>query len=302
MIHSRNEWGRLREVIVGSALGANWPAHDPVFQQQVRSWQTYQPPAGAVPRWIIDETEEDLEALCCELIRAGVQVHRPYRADYVARQGMYNYCPRDRVLVADDCIVDVAMMFPCRDQEINAIKAFWNSDQMIEMPRDQGMVMDAANVCRLGDDWLFLISVSGNRSARSWLQAQFPHKRIHACDFYAGVHIDSTVVPLREGVVMFNAERVTPDTVPEVFRGWQHIYIDQCVSRDFYGYPYASAWIGLNVFSIDANTVIVDSIQTGIINTLEQHGFDVVPLQLRHSRTLGGGFHCVTLDLWREDD
>jgi len=25
----------------------------------------------------------------------------------------------------------------------------------------------------------------------------------------------------------------------------------------------------------------------------------VIPLELRHSRTLGGGFHCVTLDLQR---
>jgi hypothetical protein len=29
-------------------------------------------------------------------------------------------------------------------------------------------------------------------------------------------------------------------------------------------------------------------------------GMTVIPLELRHSRTLGGGFHCVTLDLHRE--
>ena len=34
---------------------------------------------------------------------------------------------------------------------------------------------------------------------------------------------------------------------------------------------------------------------------LEQRGFTVIPLELRHSRTLGGGFHCVTLDLVRSN-
>jgi glycine amidinotransferase/scyllo-inosamine-4-phosphate amidinotransferase 1 len=33
---------------------------------------------------------------------------------------------------------------------------------------------------------------------------------------------------------------------------------------------------------------------------LEQHKFTVIPQELRHSRTLGGGFHCVTLDTRRK--
>jgi N-dimethylarginine dimethylaminohydrolase len=37
-----------------------------------------------------------------------------------------------------------------------------------------------------------------------------------------------------------------------------------------------------------------------LIDFLEKNQFTVIPMQLRHSRTLGGGFHCVTLDLHRE--
>ena len=40
--------------------------------------------------------------------------------------------------------------------------------------------------------------------------------------------------------------------------------------------------------------------QTELIKTLESYRFTVIPLELRHSRTLGGGFHCVTLDLIRQ--
>jgi N-dimethylarginine dimethylaminohydrolase len=32
---------------------------------------------------------------------------------------------------------------------------------------------------------------------------------------------------------------------------------------------------------------------------LEKRGFDVIPLRLRHAKMLGGGPHCVTLDVRR---
>jgi glycine amidinotransferase/scyllo-inosamine-4-phosphate amidinotransferase 1 len=50
---------------------------------------------------------------------------------------------------------------------------------------------------------------------------------------------------------------------------------------------------------VDPATVIVDRHQAELIKTLESYRFTVIPLELRHSRTLGGGFHCVTLDLLR---
>jgi len=45
--------------------------------------------------------------------------------------------------------------------------------------------------------------------------------------------------------------------------------------------------------------VVVDSHQTGLIALLESKGMEVIPLKLRHSRMMGGGFHCVTLDTRR---
>ena len=306
-IYSWNEWSRLREVIVGSATGARWPDGDPVWarEKEKTTWTETPPPSGAVPDWIIQETNEDLEGLVSILEQANVTVHRPTDLDFDAYGGMYNYCPRDRLLVAGDRVVDVAMMYPIRDPEIFALEQVWNSDPhgvMLTMPRDSGLICDAANVCRLDDHWLFLESASGNRDAADWLQQQFPSIKIEVCNFYAGVHIDSTIVPLREGTVMLNASRVRPETVPECLDSWDKIWIQDCVAQDFYQYPYASKWIGMNTLSIDDHTVIVDRAQTEIITLLEQHGFTVIPHCLRHSRTLGGGFHCVTLDTWRQDD
>jgi N-dimethylarginine dimethylaminohydrolase len=99
---------------------------------------------------------------------------------------------------------------------------------------------------------------------------------------------------------MLNGTRVNEQNCPDLFKGWDKIYVNDVVAQDFYQYPYASKWIAMNVLSIDPQTVIVDKHQTNLIKELEQRNMTVVPLELRHSRTLGGGFHCVTLDLLRE--
>lgn len=302
MINSRNEWDPLKEVVVGRADYANWPSNDPVFAEESTKtlWTETPVPSGPVPQWIIDEANEDLDALAKVCRDYGAIVHRPQPYNYVERNGMYGYCPRDRVLIAGKKVVDVAMMYPCRNQEFKSLEHAWVGSEPLVMPKNSGMVLDAANICRLNDTWLFLESYSGNRAAYNWLCEQFPEITIELCNFYAGVHIDSTIVPLRDGLVLLNAHRVNESNCPQAFNNWQKIYVTDVVAQGFYQYPYASKWIALNMLVLDPHTVIVDRHQTQLIQTLEQHQFTVIPLELRHSRTLGGGFHCVTLDTWRK--
>jgi scyllo-inosamine-4-phosphate amidinotransferase 1 len=301
---SRNEWDPLKKIIVGTATHANWPMDDPVFAEEAKNslWTKTPAPSGPVPQFIVDQANRELDTLSETLLRYGATVHRPKPVDHVATHGMYNYCPRDRILVWGDTIVDVNMMYPCRNQEIKSYYRLMSEARTIlTMPRDQGMTLDAANICRLGDTWLFLESASGNRAAYEWLCSKFPKVTIELCNFYSGVHIDSTIAPLREGLVLLNASRVNESNCPKAFRDWQRIYIteDQIVAQDFYQYPYASKWIAMNMLVLDPETVILDAAQTELITILKSHGIDSIPLTLSHSRTLGGGFHCVTLDTWR---
>lgn len=304
MINSCNEWDPLEAIVVGSATGANWPMTDPVFAEEARTslWTETPAPSGPVPQSIVDEANRELDILSETLTRYGATVYRPKLMDFVQRKGMYNYCPRDRLLVAGDAIVDCNMMYPCRNQEIeNYYRLLSEAKTIFTMPRDQDMTLDAANICRLGDTWLFLESASGNESAYYWLKSKFPKITIELCNFYAGVHIDSTITPLREGLVMLNASRVTEANCPKAFRDWEKIYVteDQIVAQDFYQYPYASKWIAMNMLVLDPETVIIDAAQTQLITILKSKGIDSIPLTLSHSRTLGGGFHCVTLDIRR---
>jgi N-dimethylarginine dimethylaminohydrolase len=303
MIHSFNEWDTLREIVVGRADFANWPSDDPVFAQesQKTTWHETPVPSGPVPDWIIDEANEDLDILANTLNDFGVIVHRPKSINFQERGGMYNYCPRDRLLIYGDTIVDPAMMYPCRDMEVEALEeVIYRADNVYRMPRDEGMILDAANVLRLNDAMLFLESASGNQRAAHWIKQKFPDVKIEVCKFYSGVHIDSTIVPLREGLVMVNASRVNQDNLPRVFKEWEVIWVDDVVEQGFYQYPYASKWIALNMLVVDPCTVIIDKNQPKLMDILENYNFTVIPLELRHSRTLGGGFHCVTLDLIRE--
>jgi len=303
IINSSNEWGKLRSVVVGSATHANWPSADPVFalESEKTSWKETPVPSGPVPQWVVDEANEDLNDLVEVLRKLDVTVYRPHEMNFVEKQGMYNYCPRDRLIVAGSRVIDPVMMYPCRDQEVYALDfVYQNASEVLHMPRNGTMIMDAANVCRMNDRWLYLESPSGNRAAYDWLCRQLPDIDIELVNFYSGVHIDSTICPLREGFVVLNASRVTPQNCPRAFDGWTKLWVTDCVAQNFYQYPYASKWIGMNMLSIDPNTVIVDRAQVDLINDLERAKFTVIPLELRHSRTLGGGFHCVTLDLVRD--
>ena len=304
MIQTHNEWDPIKKIVVGSATHANWPVTDPVFSTESERtlWKETPVPRGPVPQRIIEEANEDLDTLATTLMSLGVEVVRPEELNFQTHDGMYNYCPRDRLLVFGDTVIDPPMLYPCRDMELQCYQNILKDVEVISMPRDQGLVLDAANILRIGKNkLLYLESSSGNKSAYDWLLANLPtNTSIELCNFYAGVHIDSTIMPLREGLVLLNGSRVNKDNIPRAFADWECIFVNDVVAQDFYQYPYASKWIAMNMLVVNPTTVIVDAAQHQLIELLVYKGFTVIPRTLRHSRTLGGGFHCVTLDLWRE--
>ena len=296
-ILSNNEWDPLKSIIVGDATNANWPVNCPDFRKQDETtlWKETPVPSGPVSQQIIDEANEDLQYLSDFLYCCGITVYRPGEIDFQTRDGFYNYCPRDRLLVVGDTVIDTPMATACRDMEREAY-------DFLECNYIKGSGRwDAANVCRLNDDLLYLISESGDQAGYEWLSDYFAgSKRVHAVNLYSGVHIDSTISPVREGLVVLNASRVNEDNLPEPFKNWDKIWIHSCEYQDFVNYPYASNWIGLNFLTVGPDSIICDPKQTELRRQLDKYSVDTQGINLRHSRTLGGGHHCVTLDLHRE--
>ena len=296
-ILSNNEWDPLQSIVVGSATNANWPVNCPDFrkQEELTLWKETPVPSGPVNQQIIDEANEDLQYLSDFLTAQGIMVYRPTDIDFQTRDGFYNYCPRDRLLVVGDTVIDTPMAQACRDMEREAYD-FLECNYV----KGEGR-WDAANVCRLNDDLLYLISDSGDQAGYEWLSDYFAgSKRVHALNLYAGVHIDSTISPIREGLVVLNASRVNEDNMPEPFKNWDKIWITECAHQPFIDYPYASNWIGVNFLTVSPDSIVCDPKQEWLMRELDKYKVNSQGINLRHSRTLGGGHHCVTLDLVRQ--
>lgn len=303
MIYSANEWDPLKRIVVGTTNNAHWPEKCPVFrgQEETTLWKETPVPSGPVKEGIIKESNVDLEKFAFILTAHGVKVERPTDLDFASFDGMYNYCPRDRLLVVGDKVIDAPMLYPTRQREIEALSHLL--DVEIISCDDPEATFDAANICRLGRDLLYLVSESGNVKGAEWLQKTLgPDYRVHILDnIYAGVHIDSTISPVAEGLVVLNGDRINDNNLPEVFKTWDKIYVtgEDIKPQEFEDYPYASKYIALNFLTVNPNLVICDPHQQYLRDELLKRDVNTIGVELRHSRTLGGGHHCVTLDLER---
>lgn len=199
-----------------------------------------------------------------------------------------------------------------------------DGQKYIRLTEDE-ILFEAANTVRMGRDLLYLVSRSGNQLGAKWLQSVLGDDYlVHTTDkIYKSSHIDSTVLCLRPGLVLLNAERVSEATCPEVLRKWEKIYFKDIVpapERTFEIHEkvrkpvhqklvamdvqsgvdsIASPWIGMNVLSVNPETVILDERQVPLMRTLEQHKITPVPIRFRHSYFMGG-IHCSTLDTVRD--
>ncbi|GEB53934.1 glycine amidinotransferase [Streptomyces cacaoi] len=175
-----------------------------------------------------------------------------------------------------------------------------------DSPYDVGPepMIDGANCLRLGRDLIVNVSNANHELALAWLERHLEGRfRVHRMDRLTQSHIDSVVVPLRPGTLLLRDADVV-DYLPQALRGWDTIVPPPPGIDDYPQYENgdpipASPYIDLNVLSVDERTVLVNDACKTLIATLEQHGFDAVPVRHRHRRIFGGGFHCFTLDTVR---
>ena len=343
-IWSVNEWGHLREIIIGNPHFAHIPALTDLSQLSFdRPEPQDQPDPGTrpMPKWVIDETTEDIQQLQQLLQNLGVRVHHaaavdcsfPVRSpDWTADQE-HSINIRDITLIHGNLIIDAASPTRGRCYERCAVADLFHSylrrrpgrytgpprprltDATYDLSRSRGInelepLFDAANCVRLGRDLIIDINNTANQTGAVWLQQALDQHygpnsiRVH-CTHLSPDHLDVIIVPLCEGVAMINPKYVQPHFLPGFLKNWKLIEAAEMVPQTFHsGTPKASNWIGLNLLVVDGTekTVIVEERQLPLIRQLELHGFHPLPTRWRHGRTWGGGFHCVTLDVHREGE
>jgi len=339
-VNSNTEWGKLKEVVLGRAEMAQIPKtkkHDIHCVDYANYPTVSNLHGGEYPEKVIQETIEDLNSFQKQLEDTGIVVHRPEVQNLNllcstpnwTSDGYYMYCPRDSVLTIGDMLIETPMPLRARYFETLGYKKifkeyFSSGSKWISAPKPEladelydrkdlskptlteyEIAFDAANVIKCGKDIFYLVSNSGNRLGAKWLQSTLGDKyTVHVMDdIYAYVHVDTTILPLAAGTVLLNPSRVNENNLPEYFRNWKKIWATDPVETPYLEhYAPASPWLGMNVLSLSDKLVAVEKNQTPLIKQLEENGFDVMPVQMRHCRTLSGGPHCVTLDTVREDE
>ena len=334
-ISTRNEYGKLKSVILGRPNGANWPTGD-IFFDRMNQLSTYKGKLqkGPIGDKIVQEANDDLYRMKDQLQDHGVKVYRPETLDYTRTvthaehmtSGMHSYSARDLILTVGNMAIECPTPFISRYREFEAYdvikqEAMRDGCNWIAAPRarmedaecvnrngrikltERYPIFDAANVLKFDDKLLYLKTSTANDAGAEWLQ------KVVGTEFevvkwdkvYAHAHIDSTLISLKKDMILINASRVNnDDLLPKFLKGHKKMLVEDMEEGEFINFPYASKWIGMNLLSINEETVMVDPIQINLIEQLKANGFDCIPVPLRHSRTLGGGHHCVTCDLERK--
>ena len=339
IINTHNDWDPLEEVIVGHAHHSriSLDISTRSFSYANYTMEEIAHMEGPYPQWIIDEANEDADGLATTLTKMGVRVHRPEIIDWNTEhstpdwssKGWYSWCPRDLVLPLGDMLIETPTPTRSRQHETRLFdkifyEAFDDGELWFGAPRprllddsyqfddiegkptlrDLEIVFDAPNIVRVGRDLLYQISNSGNLKGYHWLKRLLEPMgyKMHYSELYSYAHFDSTIIPLRPGLVLMNSSRVNPDNCPEMFAKWDKIWFEDCVVQgsklEGYVAP-CSPYIGMNILSVDENTIICDSTQEPLMRALEKYKINCVPVQFRHAMTLSGGIHCATLDLRR---
>jgi N-dimethylarginine dimethylaminohydrolase len=322
-MYSKNEWGTLKKVVVGIADGAKIPEIDKSIRtvNYANVTDTSTIISGQYPDKVIQEANEDLDKFVNFLKSCNVEVVRPEKGN----PKYYHYCPRDTVLIHKDKAIAAPMSLQVRDLEylsyeqhlenviecVNYLGDDVYNEECIGNPNilalnEKYPKFDAANIIRANDDLLYLVSNSGNLIGATYLQALLGEDvKVHTVQgIYSYMHIDSTIAFLREGLMLINPSRIKDIAqLPAPFNKWDYIMCPDPVDIGYYpGYCNASPWINVNLFSVNPNLVVLEEHQTPLRKELEKYKIDCEMLPMRHARTLSGCFHCVTLDLIREED
>jgi len=334
IINSYSDWGKLEEIILGSPENLTLPDLDissrHFFDLQEEFKQEKNP--DSVIAKVKYEMEEDFQELTSILKRFGVTVRRPEPikletecvSPHWKSQQSHALMPRDCLLALGDTLIEAPMPSRNRYFESQSFRNiardyFSKGEKWIAAPKpvltddtylwdgsvpylaENDPLFDAANILRCGKDVFFNISNSGNRAGFEWLERTFGDKfNFHPMSICSD-HVGTTLQLLRPGLALVNGSRMKTADIPQQLRNWEHVFFNDPVDIGHaFDWSRASVWISMNVLSIDDKTVIVEENQHKLAELLDRCGMEIIPASFRHGRTVGGGFHCCSLDVRRE--
>jgi glycine amidinotransferase len=258
--------------------------------------------------------------------------------DWEAAVGRASACPRDLLLVVGDEVIEAPMAVRARYFEFRAYRSLmteyfgagarWSaapkplmSDQLyLERPPtaekafdfaegpllgESEPAFDAACFARFGRDIFWQPDLVSNELGAEWLGRHLGAGfRIHRAEFRepTPTHIDTTLVPIRPGLVLVNPQRPCTNGALDLFTAndWQvveapaSVAIGRSPARD------VSNWISMNLLMLDEHTAIVEASEAPTIELMRSLGCEVIPCPFDRVYAFGGGLHCCTVDVRRD--
>ena len=258
--------------------------------------------------------------------------------DWKVSGGRASACPRDSLLIIGDEIIEVPMTQRARYFEFRAyrtlIKKYFRRGARWTMAPKPLMTdalyreldsseleasgfagtpsltefepaFDAACFARFGRDIFWRPDLVSNEFGVEWLRRHLgPDFRIHRIEFRETLptHIDTTLVPVRPGLVLTNPERPCTNGAMESFAAsdWRIVEAPPSVRTGRAPARDVSNWISLNILMLDEHTVVVEEAEQTMRDLLRSLGCEVIPCPFDRVYAFGGGFHCCTADVRRD--
>ena len=291
-----NEWGELKQVIVGHGRNMHAPtsaedAFDPTSFLHLYS--------GTYP--VMDEVVLQLDGLAEVLANFGVEVLRPHDVP-----DLEQVFARDVGFVVEDQFFRSAMI-ENREAEWQGVSPLIPEASVRSMP--QHIRAEGGDVLLLDDaiavgvtvqaDQLHLQTARTHADAVDFLQSVFPHREVMGLELHkhdrdpmrCALHLDCAFMPLGHGEAIVCREAFLNgrqrDDLLSRFKGTVDITLQE------------AALLQSNLLHLTPDTLLIDPRYQRLSQVLREMGYELVEVPMHHVGKMGGLFRCATLPLLR---
>jgi len=321
-----NEWGKLREVMVGImdedavVPPPNYTIVSYMAPHNVKVLEEYQ---GKVMKDVIPDQHkgsiEQLDGICKVYEKHGIKVHRARRLTedennflgYI-QKGWTPMYARDQTFVAGKTVIELYAMMPFRRKDVFAFRDIimnrvaedpeaqfismpmpLPSKVTLEAPEGPGPFLEGGDIFLMGKDiFVGQSGIASNTIGIEWLRRVMALDgfKVHAVPLTSEwLHLDCVLAIVRQGLCMAT-KSAFKNGLPEYFKDWEVIEATEEEAHH----------LGVNTMCLEENKVLVGTEFGRIIDELKKHGADVVTTPTHIMSNWGGGMRCSTHPLLRD--
>jgi glycine amidinotransferase len=332
---STNEWSPLKQVLVGRAEYSCFPNEPPsmVSATMPPTHHHHFKSSNAFPATILSNAAKELDHFTHLLEKEGIKTYRPKTVDWLQVGGYTGAMPRDGLLVVGNTIIEACFAWRSRSREVElALGQFLDvlerdpANVVLRAPRglnaegagiyssdpaalwainESRPAFDAADFMRFGNVILGQLSHVTNRSGVEYLRSVIPSgytiELVEVEDRHA-MHIDATLLPLKHGLLVFNPQRISEEALRKhsFLQDWKimpcPILPNHRASPPYY---MTSGWLFMNLLSIDESRAFVEESDVEMADWIRSLGITPILCPFKNVQSIGGSFHCATVDLER---